>query len=139
MFPLSFYINLFPTVCARSNRKGSEKKLQAVRGCNAVQTTVVLYFDDVINDGVPIKDTYYGALVSPSSESRYYFDTVFSMIASVEDLLLIENKKYTYFNYLFIDNSNLSELYEKYKDKPDSYKINTWPGAQEIDAMFLAD
>ena len=80
------------------NRKGSDKKLQAVEACNAVKTTAVLYFDDVINNGVPIEDTYYGTLVSPSSESQYYFDTTFSMIASVEDMLLIENKKYTYFS-----------------------------------------
>ena len=80
------------------NRKGSDKKLEAVSACNAVKTTAVLYFDDVINNGVPIEDTYYGTLVSPSSESRYYFDTALSMIASVEDMLLIENKKYTYFS-----------------------------------------
>ena len=80
------------------NNNKSDKKLQAVEVYNAVKTTAILYFDDVINDGVHIEDTYYGTLISPSSESQYYFDTTFSMIASVEDMLLIENKEYSYYS-----------------------------------------
>lgn len=48
-----------------------------------------------------------------------------------------QNNQYTYSNYLFIDSSNLMEFYEKYKDKPDSYNINTSLDAEEIDEMFL--
>ncbi len=46
------------------------------------------------------------------------------------------DKTYTYSTGLFIDANNLSALYNEYKDKPDTYRINVWPTGSEVDNMF---
>jgi ribose transport system substrate-binding protein len=37
---------------------------------------------------------------------------------------------------LFVDNKNIDEVYNKYKDVGDSFYVNTWYSAEQIDALF---